>query len=62
MNLPFLLKHEEEEGVMRFLFTFFKSHQDAAQGTFIVDDASFDMEVPQARPGQMPAPCVLCSG
>lgn len=58
MNLPFLLKHEEEEGVMRFLFTFFKSHQDAAQGTFIVDDASFDMEVPQARPGQMPAP--LC--
>ena len=58
MNLPFLLKHEEEEGVMRFLFTFFKSHQEAAQGAFIVDDANFDMEVPQARPGQMPAP--LC--
>ncbi len=58
MNLPFLLKHEEEQGVMRFLFAFFKSHQDAAQGAFIVDDASFDMEVPQARPGQMPAP--LC--
>jgi hypothetical protein len=58
MNLPFLLKREEEEGVMRFLYTFFRSHQDAAQGTFIVDEVAFDMEVPELRPGQMPAP--LC--
>jgi hypothetical protein len=58
MNLPFLLKYEEEEGVMRFLYTFFKSHQDAAQGTFIVDEVDFNMQVPEAKPGQMPAP--LC--
>ncbi len=58
MNLPFLLKSEEEEGVMRFLFTFFRSYQDATQGTFIVDRVDFDMEVPEARPGQLPAP--LC--
>ena len=58
MNLPFLLKNEEEEGVMRFLFTFFRSHQDATQGTFIVDAVDFDMEVPEAKPGQLPAP--LC--
>ncbi len=58
MNLPFLLKGEEEEGVMRFLFTFFRSYQEATQGTFIVDRVDFDMEVPEARPGQLPAP--LC--
>ena len=58
MNLPFLLKGEEEEGVMRFLYTFFKSYQDVAQGTFIVDEANFDMEVPDVKPGQIPAP--LC--
>jgi hypothetical protein len=56
MNLPFLLKHEEEEGVMRFLFAFYRSHQDIAQGAFIVDEANFDMEVPHVKPGQMPAP------
>ena len=58
MNLPFLLKHEEEEGVMRFLFAFFKSHQDVAQGAFIVDDANYDMEIPTTRPGLIAAP--LC--
>ncbi len=58
MNLPFLLKFEEEEGVMRFLYTFFRSYQDATQGTFIVDVVDFDMQVPEVKPGQMPAP--LC--
>jgi hypothetical protein len=56
MNLPFLLKEEEEEGVMRFLFSFYRSHQDIAQGVFIVDEASFDLEVPNVKPGQLPAP------
>jgi hypothetical protein len=58
MNLPFLLKGEEEEGVMRFLFAFFRSYQEVTQGTFIVDEVDFDMEVPDVKPGQMPAP--LC--
>jgi hypothetical protein len=56
MNLPFLLKYEEEEGVMRFLHTFFKSHQDAAQGTFIVDEVDFGTRVPEVKPGYGPDP------
>jgi len=59
MNLPFLLKGEEEQGVMRFLFIFFKSHQDAAQETFIVDQVNFDFEVPEVSPSQMPLPSCL---
>jgi hypothetical protein len=44
MNLPFLLKYEEEEGIMGFLTAFFLSYQDSAQGTFIVDNTSMGLE------------------
>ncbi len=44
MNLPFLLKYEEEQGIMGFLTTFFLSYQDAAHGTFIVDNTSMQPE------------------
>ena len=44
MNLPFLLKYEEEEGIMGFLTAFFLSYQDTAQGTFIVDNTSMGLE------------------
>ena len=40
MNLPFLLKYEEEKGIMGFLTAFFVSYQDVAHGAFIVDDTS----------------------
>jgi hypothetical protein len=44
MNLPFLLKYEEEQGIMGFLTTFFLSYQDAAHGAFIVDNTSMQPE------------------
>ncbi len=59
MNLPFLLKHDEEGGVMRFLFAFYQSHHDIAQGAFIIDEANLDTEAPMVKPGQMPTPVCL---
>ena len=47
MNLPFLLKREEETGVMNFLSTFYESHQDTANESFISDAISMDFDVPQ---------------
>lgn len=60
MNLPFLLKIEEESGIMRFLNAFFHSHMDVAHGIFIVDEISMDDEIPPARPGHVPFPfCIV---
>ena len=38
MNLPFLLKSEEEFGVMNFLYAFFSSHRDSGHGSFTMED------------------------
>lgn len=56
LNLPFLLKNEEEMGIMRFLATFFESYQDVAHGDFIVNGASLDYNSPFIAAGQMPNP------
>lgn len=59
MNLPFLLKGEEETGIMNFLNAFYKAHQDVAHGAFIVDETYMDADEPHVRPGQMPMPVCL---
>lgn len=59
MNLPFLLKHEEESGIMAFLKAFYDSHKDVAHESFLVDDLSMDVDTPEPTPGQMPAPVCL---
>jgi hypothetical protein len=60
MNLPFLLKYEEEKGIMGFLNRFYMSHQDVAHGTFIVDETAMDVESPVAAGlGTSPAPVCL---
>ncbi|MHC1724893.1 MAG: FtsX-like permease family protein [Syntrophobacteraceae bacterium] len=38
MNLPFLLKVEEEYGVMNFLAAFFMAHKDSGHGSFTMED------------------------
>lgn len=59
MNLPFLLKREEETGIIKFLYTYFASHQDAAHGAFTVDDTSLEVDTPEAGPGNV-APSPVC--
>lgn len=59
MHLPFLLKYEEEKGIMEFLHAFYSSHQDVSQGSFIVDEAQMDVEAPELEGGQLPAPVCL---
>ncbi len=59
MNLPFLLKYEEEEGVMGFLNAFYHSYLDSSHGTFIVDDVNLNVDNPPIRSGGMPAPVCL---
>jgi hypothetical protein len=59
MNLPFLLKGEEEAGIMGFLTAFFESHQDIAHGAFIVDETTLDVDAPVLQPHLMPEPVCL---
>jgi hypothetical protein len=60
LHLPFLLKHEEEQGIMGFLNSFYTSHRDVAHGSFIVDETSLDVGTPEATAGEMPlAVCLL---
>jgi len=59
MNLPFLLKYEEEKGIMGFLNTFYLAHQDITHGAFAVDSVSLDEDAPLMEPGEMPAPVCL---
>ena len=59
MNLPFLLKYEEEEGVMGFLNAFYLSYRDTSHGAFIVDDVNMDVDTPPSRSGGMPTPVCL---
>lgn len=58
MNLPFLLKTEEERGLMNFLFTFFIAHKDSGQGPFTIEDPHLDLEPPLI--GGSPIPFPLC--
>lgn len=46
MNLPFLLKAEEEYGVMNFLAAFFMSHRDSGHGSFTMEDTSLTTGAP----------------
>jgi ABC-type antimicrobial peptide transport system permease subunit len=46
MNLPFLLKAEEEYGIMNFLLSYFVSHIDSGHGSFTIDDTRLDMGTP----------------
>lgn len=59
MNLPFLMKYEEEKGIMGFLHAFYNAHQDVSQGSFIVDETSIDVDAPESGDGQVPAPVCL---
>lgn len=59
MHLPFLLKYEEEKGIMGFLHAFYSAHQDVSQGSFIVDEASMDVDAPVLGEGQVPSPVCL---
>ncbi|MCK8602966.1 FtsX-like permease family protein [Desulfoferrobacter suflitae] len=59
MHLPFLLKYEEEKGIMGFLHAFYSSHQDVSQGAFIVDETEMDVDAPELVQGRMPAPVCL---
>jgi hypothetical protein len=59
MNLPFLLKYEEEEGVMGFLNAFYQSYLDSSHGSFIVDDINLNVDNPPMRQDGMPAPVCL---
>jgi hypothetical protein len=52
MNLPFLLKYEEEKGIMGFLTAFFVSYQDVAHGAFIVDDTNLLLDEINGANGQ----------
>lgn len=59
MTLPFLFKYEEEKGVMGFLHTFFLSHEDAAQESFIADETRMDVAAPEIHSDRIPAPLCL---
>ncbi len=59
LTLPFLVKNEEEAGIMSFLTDFFASHQDVAHGTFIVQDATLDYQSPVVSTHLMPSPICL---
>ncbi len=59
LRLPFLLKPEEEAGIMAFLTRFIRDHQDVAQGPFIVDDVSLTPVAPGTDGTQLPEPVCL---
>ncbi len=59
LNLPFLLKEQEESGIMNYLTEHFLAHQDIAHGEFIVDDTQLLPDVPQTGSGRLPAPLCL---
>ena len=46
MNLPFLLKSEEEYGVMNFLYAFFTAHKDSGHGSFTMEDTQLGPGAP----------------
>lgn len=58
MNLPFLLKTEEERGLMNFLLAFFVAHEDSGHGSFTVEQPNLDMEAPLT--GHSPLLFPLC--
>ncbi len=46
MTLPFLLKSEEEFGVMNFLYAFFTAHRDSGHGSFTMEDTQIGPGAP----------------
>lgn len=59
LHLPFLLKPEEEPGIMAFLNAFIRDHQDVNQGPFIVDDVHLAPVSPESDGTQLPEPVCL---
>ncbi|WP_448382832.1 ABC transporter permease, partial [Desulfosoma sp.] len=59
LHLPFLLKPEEESGIMAFLNAFIRDHQDVAQGPFIVDDVHLAPVAPESDGTILPEPVCL---
>lgn len=59
LHLPFLLKPEEEAGIMAFLNAFIRDHQDLAQGPFLVDDVHMAPVAPEVDGTQVPEPVCL---
>lgn len=60
MNLPFLLKLEEERGLMGFLHAFLLSHGDSGHGSFTVEDTHIGLEAPLTGHHESEFPvCVL---
>lgn len=59
LHLPFLLKPEEEPGIMAFLSAFIRDHQDVAQGPFIVDDVHLAPAAPESDGTHLPEPVCM---
>lgn len=59
MHLPFLLKFDEQTGIMGFLNSFYSSYQDMAGGSFLVDETNLDTALPETRHGEMALPTCL---
>jgi hypothetical protein len=60
MTLPFLLKYDEEKGIMGFLTAFFVGHQDIAQGAFIVDDTNLLVDTTDDHPTRGTETLMIC--
>ncbi|MCE5245200.1 MAG: FtsX-like permease family protein [Syntrophobacteraceae bacterium] len=59
MNLPFLLKGEEENGVMGFLHAYYASHKDTVNEAFITDEIAMSLDVPRGGSAAPPPPACL---
>ncbi|MGV8074736.1 MAG: FtsX-like permease family protein [Syntrophobacteraceae bacterium] len=59
VNLPFLLKYDEEKGVMGYLNDFYSSYQDTSHGSFIADETTLDIGLPVMSPLKAPPPACL---
>ncbi|MGD9505901.1 MAG: FtsX-like permease family protein [Syntrophobacteraceae bacterium] len=46
LNLPFLLKYDEERGVIGFLNSFFADHEDSSHGKFTANGIEMDRDAP----------------
>jgi hypothetical protein len=59
LYLPFLLKYDEEKGIMGFLASFFTDHEDSSHGKFTVDGIDLDLDSPVNNRELLPNPVCL---
>jgi hypothetical protein len=59
LYLPFLLKYDEEKGIMGFLSSFFTDHEDSSHGKFTVDGIALDLDSPVNNRELLPNPVCL---